>query len=227
MHCGMLCKPTEKRGLSSSSAKVMEGTCCPLKSTSGAHVDTFFVNRLLARIFSSRHANLTAGHVWIDAETSHTYFLTSHRQSPFFHAQLPSLISPLALHRFISTPRPSDRPARLARILSPILNPLTLATRVQEHALSHTPYSPSFTTLLASLRDYPSDAPTIILSSNERMENQKKWATGQKSLWEEVTDEKGRVRWTVVEKIDVGEDGRICTGDGDVCEDAVMELVWS
>ncbi|KAG8963274.1 hypothetical protein FRC05_004790, partial [Tulasnella sp. 425] len=201
---------------------------------------------LLQRIFSARHAALIRGHVYIDAETSHTYFLTSHvhTHSTFFR----SLLSPLGLHRILALPSsilskyPSQRDineggTRLYRLLSPYLNPLTLSTISQEQSLSHSPSSPSFTTLLASLRHYPNDAPTIVISSTGRMDESKAWRRGQQSLWEEVTGEAGRVRWTefVWGKDEEGNQknpcGRICADAGDegrmVCEDAVSELLWS
>ncbi|KAG9025179.1 hypothetical protein FS837_005061, partial [Tulasnella sp. UAMH 9824] len=194
---------------------------------------------LLHRIFSARHATRIRGHVYIDAETSHTLFLSSHAHthSTFFR----SLLAPLGLHRILALPAsvlskyPSQRDineggTRLNRLLSPYLNPLTLATVSQEQSLSHSPSSPSFTTLLASLRYYPNDVPTIVISSTGRMSENKAWRRGQTSLWEEVTGEAGRVRWTQFAwgKDENGNEknvwGRICADAGDegrlVCEDA-------
>ncbi len=199
----------------------------PVVSTNGLSFD-----RLLHRIFSARHASSIHGHVYIDAETSHTYFLGPARRRTL-DILVPYLLSPLSLHRVIAPSLHVIQPnstgsSRLNRILSPTLNPLMLSTRYDEHRLSHSTSSPSFTTLLTSLKDYPSDLPTIILSNAERMSTEKRWMSGQKSLWEEVTDERGRVRWEKIEGI--GSSSRMCTKNSTslpFCEDAVMELIWS
>ncbi|KAG8978931.1 hypothetical protein FRB90_008248, partial [Tulasnella sp. 427] len=201
---------------------------------------------LLHRIFSARHASLIQGHIYIDADTSHDYFLTSHFHS--HSTSIRSLLAPLGLHRILALPPsvptkyPSQRDindggTRLNRLLSPYLNGLTLSTIAQEQSLSHSPSSPSFTTLLASLKDYPNDVPTIVISSVGRMEESSAWRRGQRSLWEEVTGEAGRVRWTeFVWGVDAEGNkrnpwGRICADAGkegrEVCEDAVGELLWS
>ena len=119
---------------------------------------------------------------------------------------------------------------RLQHLSSPRQNGLMASTISQEAFLSHSWSSPSFRALLESLRDYPADAPTIVLSSSQRMQEDTNWARSQRDLWDEVVDERGRVRWTVVggeDKALVGHD--ICS---DVqgkkeCEEAVMELLWA
>ncbi|KAG8959207.1 hypothetical protein FRC03_008293 [Tulasnella sp. 419] len=179
---------------------------------------------ILTRVFASRHPDMVYGHLFIDAYTARTYFLTGHRRSPLMHKHLPSLFSPLSLHRFpqaLFGGRHST--SRLDRILGSTQNPLTLATLAQESTLSHS-RSASFNTLVKSLETYPSDASTIILSSGNRTRDDKIWEKSQRDLWEDVTDEKGRLRWTVVD--DVGH--AICDDSRgrEECEAAVSELVW-
>ena len=72
-----------------------------------------------------------------------------------------------------------------------------------------------------------SEVNTMPYFHQNKMNKDKRWASGQKSLWEEVTDERGQLRWTRVDDV---EDGvRMCVDEKgrDECEDAVMELVWS
>ncbi|QRV94860.1 hypothetical protein RhiJN_22878 [Ceratobasidium sp. AG-Ba] len=169
-----------------------------------------------------------------DSETSHTFFLTRARHNTFFHTHLPILTAPLGLSRIASLVK--NHTPRASRVLANVLqhtawqNPRLLSTLLQEQYLAHSRQSPSFRDLLESERQYPSRRPTIVLSSGERVSKESGWRDAQKRLWEEIVDEKGRVRWEILE--DVGHDVCAKTTEGAVstgleaCENAVTDLVW-
>ncbi|KAJ1302662.1 hypothetical protein OPQ81_002978 [Rhizoctonia solani] len=189
---------------------------------------------LLTRLFASRHPNEVHSLLYIDSETSHTYFLTPARHNTFFHTHLPILIAPLGLSRIVSLIK--DHTPRSARVLANVLqhtewqNPRLLSTLLQEQYLAHSRQSASFRDLLEAERQYPARRPTIVLSSGERVSKESAWRESQKRLWEEIVHEKGRVRWEVLEG--VGHDVCAKTPEGAVgtgleaCEKAVEDLVW-
>lgn len=140
--------------------------------------------------------------------------LTLHR---FFTRLLPSLTSPLGLRRLYSLFANYD--SAIARVMasarphpaSTYLSEKLQKALLEETYLSHTHDSPSFRTLLRSQPPrYPADTPAIILSSDEKMQQDTAWAEGQRSLAEEVTSETGRRRWEVIKK--TGHD--LCAVDG-------------
>ncbi|KAG9100962.1 hypothetical protein FS749_011470 [Ceratobasidium sp. UAMH 11750] len=189
---------------------------------------------LLTRLFASRHPETVHSLVYIDAETSHTFFLARARHNTFLHTHLPILTAPLGLSRITSLVK--NHTPRVERVLANALqhttwqNPRLLSTLLQEQYLAHSRQSPSFRDLLETERQYPSRRPTIVLSSGERVSKDSTWRSAQERLWEEIVDEKGRVRWEILE--DVGHDVCAKTTEGAVsagleaCENAVVDLVW-
>ncbi|KAG8711467.1 hypothetical protein FRC11_002727 [Ceratobasidium sp. 423] len=189
---------------------------------------------LLTRLFASRHPNDVHSLLYIDSETSHTYFLTRAQHNTFFHTHLPILIAPLGLSRIVSLIK--NHTPRNARVFANVLqhtewqNPRLLSTLLQEQYLAHSRQSASFRDLLEAERQYPSRRPTIVLSSGECTSKESAWRNAQKRLWEEIVDEKGRVRWEILEG--VGHDVCAKTPEGAVgtgleaCEKAVEDLVW-
>ncbi|KAF8719183.1 hypothetical protein RHS02_09073, partial [Rhizoctonia solani] len=189
---------------------------------------------LLTRLFASRHPKDVHSLLYIDSETSHTYFLTRARHNTFFHTHLPVLIAPLGLSRIASLVK--NHTPRSGRVLANTLqhtewqNPRLLSTLLQEQYLTHSRQSASFRDLLESERQYPARRPTIVLSSGERVSKESAWRDAQKRLWQEIVDEKGRVRWEILEG--VGHDICAKTSEGAVgtgleaCEKAVEDLVW-
>jgi len=189
---------------------------------------------LLTRLFASRHPSDVHSLVYIDSETSHTFFLTRARHNTFFHTHLPILIAPLGLSRISSLIK--NHTPRVSRVLANVLqhtawqNPRLLSSLLQEQYLAHSRQSASFRDLLESERQYPARRPTIVLSSGERVSKESAWREAQERLWEEIVDEKGRVRWEILE--DVGHNICAKTSEGAVgtgleaCEKAVEDLVW-
>ncbi|KAL5640244.1 hypothetical protein ACGC1H_007499 [Rhizoctonia solani] len=189
---------------------------------------------LLTRLFASRHPNDVHSLLYIDSETSHTYFLTRARHNTFFHTHLPILIAPLGLSRIVSLIK--NHTPRSARVFANVLqhtewqNPRLLSTLLQEQYLAHSRQSASFRDLLEVERQYPARRPTIVLSSGDRTSKESTWRDAQRRLWEEIVDEKGRVRWEILEG--VGHDVCAKTSEGavgaglDACEKAVEDLVW-
>lgn len=187
------------------------------------------------RLFASRHPETVHSLLYIDSETSHTYFLTRAHHNTFFHTHLPILIAPLGISRISSLVK--NHTPRSARVLANIIqntqwqNPRLLSTLLQEEYLAHSRQSASFRDLLESERQYPSRRPTIVLSSGDRISKESNWREAQKRLWQEIVDEKGRVRWEILEG--VGHDICAKTREGAVgtgleaCEKAVEDLVWS
>ncbi|KAF8753900.1 hypothetical protein RHS01_06632 [Rhizoctonia solani] len=185
-------------------------------------------------LFASRHPKDVHSLLYIDSETSHTYFLTRARHNTFFHTHLPVLIAPLGLSRIASLVK--NHTPRSGRVLANTLqhtewqNPRLLSTLLQEQYLTHSRQSASFRDLLESERQYPARRPTIVLSSGERVSKESAWRDAQKRLWQEIVDEKGRVRWEILEG--VGHDICAKTSEGAVgtgleaCEKAVEDLVW-
>ncbi|KAG8736695.1 hypothetical protein FRC10_009040 [Ceratobasidium sp. 414] len=189
---------------------------------------------LLTRLFASRHPETVHSLVYIDAETSHTFFLTRARHNTFFHTHLPILTAPLGLSRMASLVK--NHTPRVERVLANLLqhtawqNQRLLSTLLQEQYLAHSRQSASFRDLLETERHYPSHRPTIVLSSGERVSKEPMWRSAQERLWEEVVHEKGRVRWEILEG--VGHDvcaketeGAVSAGL-EACENAVVDLVW-
>lgn len=195
---------------------------------------TMSVSSLLTRLFASRHPSDVHSLVYIDSETSHTFFLTRARHNTFFHTHLPILIAPLGLSRISSLIK--NHTPRVSRVLANILqhtawqNPRLLSSLLQEQYLAHSRQSASFRDLLESERQYPARRPTIVLSSGERVSKESAWREAQERLWEEIVDEKGRLRWEILE--DVGHNICAKTPEGAVgtgleaCEKAVEDLVW-
>ncbi|KDN44850.1 hypothetical protein RSAG8_05323, partial [Rhizoctonia solani AG-8 WAC10335] len=190
--------------------------------------------RLLTRLFASRHPNDAHSLLYIDSETSHTYFLTRARHNTFFHTHLPILIAPLGLSRIVSLIK--NHTPRSARVFANVLqhtewqNPRLLSTLLQEQYLAHSRQSASFRDLLEVERQYPARRPTVVLSSGERVSKESAWRDAQKRLWEEIVDEKGRVRWEVLEGVGHNicaktPEGAVGTGL-EACEKAVEDLVW-
>ncbi|KEP54206.1 alpha/beta hydrolase family protein [Rhizoctonia solani 123E] len=189
---------------------------------------------LLTRLFASRHPNDVHSLLYVDSETSHTYFLTRARHNTFFHTHLPILIAPLGLSRIVSLIK--NHTPRSARVFANVLqhtewqNPRLLSTLLQEQYLAHSRQSASFRDLLEVERKYPARRPTIVLSSGDRTSKESTWRDAQRRLWEEIVDEKGRVRWEILEG--VGHDVCAKTSEGavgtglDACEKAVEDLVW-
>ncbi|CAE6455148.1 unnamed protein product [Rhizoctonia solani] len=189
---------------------------------------------LLTRLFASRHPNDVHSLLYIDSETSHTYFLTRARHNTFFHTHLPILIAPLGLSRIVSLIK--NHTPRSARVFANVLqhtewqNPRLLSTLLQEQYLAHSRQSASFRDLLEVERQYPARRPTVVLSSGERVSKESAWRDAQKRLWEEIVDEKGRVRWEVLEGVGHNicaktPEGAVGTGL-EACEKAVEDLVW-
>lgn len=170
------------------------------------------LHSMVTRVFASRHKKHVHSILHIDAQTAQTYFrfppgwnLLSLRLHRLWDHLLPSLVSPLGLHRFYSLFTMYD--PSISRILASKRPPPSTAklsekmlrSLLAETYQAHTHDGQSYTDLLkAQPPKYPSDTPAIILSSRQQMEKEKSWAEGQRSLAEEITSETGRVDWQII-----------------------------
>lgn len=193
--------------------------CAPTSS------DQLLAQRMITRVFASRHKKHVHSILHLDVQTAQTWFRFPPAWNPlvlrlhrFWNHLLPSLVSPLGLHRFYSLFSQYD--PSISRILAskrPHPASINLSEKMLQAVLAetyeaHTHDSQSYSDLLkAQPPKYPSDVPAIILSSRAQMEKEKSWAEGQRALAEEITSESGRVDWQVI-KGNVGHD--ICSPTG-------------
>ena len=216
------------------SVRVTEGEPCTESSVTGSRLTRFF--SLVSRIFASRHPDIIHSLLHIEAETATTYFsenprglsvpaLTAHRIGTRL---LPSLLTPLSIIRLPSLL--FRRSSSLSRILASThpapstayLSESLQKARLQETFAAHSHTSSSFVALLESGESYPSRKPTIVISSQDRMDADEEWAVGQRVLSEEVIDESGLLSWEKVR----GVGHRACEGEGKgVCEKSLKRLL--
>ena len=170
----------------------------------------------------------------LDAQTAQTYFDEPSRNpiTTFLHRlttrQVPAMLTPLSVRRFPSLLL--RRSTSLSRILGSTYPAPSTAhlsenmqkARLQESFNSHSHTSNSFRSLLKSGKMYPSHAPAIVISSQDRIDTVTGWEEGQRGLAEEVTSEEGLVDWIKVK----GQGHWVCEDDGRVvCEKALKKLI--
>ncbi|WWC92749.1 uncharacterized protein L201_007708 [Kwoniella dendrophila CBS 6074] len=187
---------------------------------------------LIMRIFASKHPEHIHSFLHLDAQTASTYFndISTTRYISYITTRLfQSIITPISLNRFTSILlRKSTSLSRIIASSYPLpstsrLNENLRKSRLQELIGSQSKSSKSFRELLESSYKFPSTKPTIILSSEDRMNNNENWKQGQRILAEEITSEEGLLDWIKIKNsnhfVCESQEGK------QICEDSIRKLL--
>jgi len=182
---------------------------------------------LVGRVFAARNAEHISSMLFLDPQTVDSYFsylpYNFKRDMRFFFRDvLGSFITPLGIRRWFNIVFSRGGRSSAARILGTAdsgLSPTFARAALQQAYESHSYSSASFHALQHSESDFPSDKPSILISSSQRLKS-RKWADGQEDLAKNVL--RGLVRW---EQVKSGHD--VCSSEEGkaVCENALRRLL--
>jgi hypothetical protein len=186
---------------------------------------------LLSRVFAARNAQHIHSLLFLDPQTETTYFTRLQSSIKrdltfFFRDVIGSLLTPLGLRRYaaIIFGRQSSLGSRESRIYGTAANGLSASfprSALQQAHEAHTD-SQSWLSLKHSLRSFPSDLPSILISSADRLHQHSQWQAGHERLANEVLG-KGLIRW---DRVKAGH--RVCEdtkAGASTCAQALADLL--